>query len=320
MEEKKEVLSYYGKPGEITDISKYSSFIKWLPDDPNVIGQVVQGLIVHDSWFTQYDEPYDESHEYPQKTAYMEDILDKALDLDKCNLAVPRHPRDRVIACCREFATLMCAFFRAKGIPARARCGFALYFGWDGNYEDHWICEFWNGVRWVRWDPQLDPLQQSFVLQWGMENKSNENRVKQMKEFNPHDLKADEFITAGEAWKLCRSKQVDSKKFGIGCEIQPEWGINSLHGLWFVRGQLLRDFAALNKVETVPYLVRICKKLDWKSWHLVGAKDEDITEEELKLLDDIAELSCNADKNFEEIQKLYHDNELLAVPSEIIER
>ena len=134
---KKEILNFYSHAGLITNIKKYQSFVEWLPADPVAIGQVVQGLIVHDSWFEQYGETYQVKNEYPQQTAYMEDILSKALEIDGSNLAIPRHPRDRVIACCREFATLMCAFFRAKGIPARSRCGFATYFGWNGNYEDH---------------------------------------------------------------------------------------------------------------------------------------------------------------------------------------
>lgn len=304
------ILKYYTKPGKITNIDKYKSFIKWLTDDPNAICQVVQGLIVHDSWIKDYGEIYNKSHEYSQKTVYMEDLLDKILEIDKSNLAIPRHPRDRVIACCREFATLMCAFLRAKGIPARSRCGFAVYFGWNGMYEDHWICEYWNGRRWIMCDPQLDPFQESSVINWASE----------VHKFNPHDLKHDEFITAGEAWKLCREGKKDPKQFGIGCTIRPEWGINSLHGLWFVRGQLLRDFASLNKVETVPYLVRICEGLDWKPWRLVYEKDSKLTEDDLLLLDKIAELTIDADTNFDKIRKEYLTNSDLTVPDEIISR
>ena len=160
-------------------------------------------------------------------------------------------------------------------------------------------------------------------MQWGLELESNtkqRERVKQIKQFNPHDLKKDEFITAGQAWKLCRQGLVDPMKFGIDCTIRPEWKIDSLHGLWFVRGQLLRDFAALNKVEIVPYLVRICKGVNWKSWNLLDKNDEEVTEEELELLDLIAKLTCNPDDNMEKIWELYSNNRLLSVPNEIIKR
>lgn len=315
-----EVLDYYREPGKITNIDKYKTFIQWLTDDPDAICQVVQGLIVHDSWIDSYGESYNRGHEYPQKTAYMEDLLDKVIEIDSSNLAIPRHPRDRVIACCREFATLMCAFLRAKGIPARSRCGFATYFGWNGIYEDHWICEYWNGERWIKADPQLDPFQQSSVVNWALKVDGIQNKIHRIQQFNPRDLKADEFITAGQAWKLCREGSVTPENFGISCPIRPEWRIDSLFGLWFVRGQLLRDFASLNKVETVPYLVRICKGLDWKPWHLVYAKDNELTEDELLLLDEIAELSIDADVNFNKIRKKYLTNNDLAVPDEIILR
>jgi hypothetical protein len=316
-----DILSYYSEPGIITNLGKYKDFINWLTDDPNTICQVVQGLIVHDSWVGLYGEEYIHAHEYPQKTAYMEDLLDKALEIDQSSLSIPRHPRDRVIACCREFATLMCAFLRAKGIPARSRCGFAVYFGWDGQYEDHWICEYWNGERWTMADPQLDPFQQSKVIQWALEQgQKNSSRMQKIKHFNPRDIKPDEFITAGQAWKLCRDGSVDPNLFGIGCPIRPEWGIDSLHGLWFVRGQLLRDFAALNKVETVPYLVRICKGLDWKPWRLVALKDNELTKDELILLDTIAELAISLDTKFNTVREAYVTNKELTVPDEIIMR
>ncbi|HEX2947205.1 MAG TPA: transglutaminase domain-containing protein [Clostridia bacterium] len=316
-----DVLKYYSEPGVITQLDKHKAFTDWLTTDPGAIYQVVQGLIVHDMWVGQYGINYIKAHEYSQKTAYMEDLLDKALELDSSSLAIPRHPRDRVIACCREFATLMCALLRAKGIPARSRCGFAAYFGWNGMYEDHWICEYWNGVQWIMADPQFDPLQQSTSITWVLNSGHDiENKMQKIKQFNPRDLKSDEFITAGQAWKLCREGKADPENFGIGCPIRPEWGIDSLYGLWFVRGQLLRDFAALNKVETVPYLVRICKGLDWKPWRLLALKDNELTSNELLLLDTIAELTIDVDVNYYEIRKAYSINRELVVPDEIIAR
>jgi hypothetical protein len=316
-----DVLKYYSEPGVITNLEKHKAFTDWLPPDPGAIYQVAQGLLVHDLWITLYGEEYIEAHTYPQITAYMSDLLDKALELDSSSLAIPRHPRDRVIACCREFATLMCALLRAKGIPARSRCGFATYFGWNEIYEDHWICEYWNGARWVMADPQLDPFQQSSAIDWAKNiDHSYEKNADRIKQFTPRDLKPDEFLTAGQAWKLCREGKADPEHFGIGCPIRPEWGIDSLFGLWFVRGQLLRDFASLNKVETVPYLARISKGLDWKLWRLVAAKDGELTVEDLSLLDAIAELTADADGNFTEIRRAYETNADLTVPAAIIAR
>ncbi len=317
---KMEPTTYYSRPGEITTLNKYRKFTSWLTDDPDSICQVVQGLLVHDMWFEHYGLEYIKENGYPQKIAYMEDLLDKAYEIDPGNLAYPRHPAKRVVACCREFATLMCAILRAKGIPARSRCGFATYFGWDGNYEDHWICEYYNGTRWVMCDPQIDPLQLSYITNWGLEQLDNIDKMSQIKFFNPRDLKEGEFISAGEAWIMCREHGADPSKFGIGADIDPALGIYSLHGLWFIRGQLLRDIAALNKVETVPYLIRICQGLDWKSWHLVYARDEELTPRELRFLDKMARLTLDVNANFDQIREQYEKRQELQVPQAILER
>jgi hypothetical protein len=215
----------------------------------------------------------------------------------------------------------MCALLRAKGIPARSRCGFATYFGWTGQYEDHWICEYWNGERWIMADPQLDPFQQSSVIHWGLNAAAgNISLTEKIMQFSPRELKPGDFIPAGQAWKLCRDGLADPHSFGISCPIRPEWGIDSLYGLWFVRGQLLRDFAALNKVETVPYLVRICKGLDWKPWRLVALKDNELTEADLLLLDTVAALTDDIDINLNTINNMYVHNQELTVPQEILLR
>ncbi|MBN2353702.1 MAG: transglutaminase domain-containing protein [Spirochaetales bacterium] len=315
------ILDYYSQPAMITRLEKYSAFTQWLTADPGAVYQVAQGLLIHDMWLDKYGIEYKAENAYPQETAYMQDLLDKALELDGGNLATPRAPGKRVIACCREFSTLMCALLRAKGVPARSRCGFAVYFGWTGDYEDHWCCEYRDGGRWITADPQLDPLQESFVRLWASQNEKQSGVYKdQIRNFNPRNITTEDFYTAGRVWKLCREKALDGVKCGISCPINPAWGIDSLHGLWFVRGNLLRDFAALNKVETSPYLVRISKGLNWKSWRLVGAPDKDLTDGDWKLLDKIAELTIDPDGNFSDIRELYQSNQDLRVPDEIIRR
>jgi hypothetical protein len=95
-------------------------------------------------------------------------------------------------------------------------------------------------------------------------------------------------------------------------------GILDVRGLWFVRGQLLRDFAALNKIQLVPYLVRTMRNLDWKSWRLMSLDDNELTDSELLLLDYIAELTLDADNNIGEIRKMYSENDPLQVPEELL--
>jgi hypothetical protein len=297
-------LRYYTEPGAITRLERYSQFLDWLTDDLHAIYQVVQGLLVHDSWIESYGVPLDWSHSYDTRIAYMEDLLDKALQLDPRSLALPRPPEQRVVCCCREFATLFCAMLRYKGIPARSRCGFGLYFA-PGYYEDHWMCEVWDErqERWVQVDPQLDPFQQSTLKT----------------DFSPLDMPAGRFMVAGEAWEKCRRGEIDPMRCGISGDPKA-FGLESLYGLWFVRGQLLRDFAALNKVETVPFLVRLSKGLSWGPWRLVGASEAELSPADYRLLDTIAAYSASPDRYFEEMRALYQSTEDLQPPAAILSR
>lgn len=125
---------------------------------------------------------------------------------------------------------------------------------------------------------------------------------------NVHDLTNDIFFVVGKTWKLCRKGEIYPMKCGI----------LDTRGLWFVRYQLLRDFAALNKIQLVPHLVRTMRSLDWKSWKLMSLDDNELTDSELSLLDYIADLTLDADNNIEKIQKVYSENELLQVPEELL--
>ena len=298
------ILRFYAEPGIITRLDRYSQFLDWLTGDVRAIYQVVQGILIHDSWIEQYGAPLEWDQSYDTQMAYMEDLLDKAIQLDPRSLALPRAPEKRVVCCCREFATLFCAILRYKGIPARSRCGFGLYFS-PGYFEDHWMCEYWDRSqeRWVQVDPQIDPFQQSTLKM----------------EFSPLDMPAGGFMVAGEAWQKCRRGEIDPMRCGISCD-PIDFDLESLYGLWFVRGQLLRDFASLNKVETVPFLVRLGKGLSWAPWRLVGADEAELSPADYQLLDRIADYSMHPDRYFEEIRTIYQSKEDLQPPGAILSR
>lgn len=150
-------------------------------------------------------------------------------------------------------------------------------------------------------DPQIDPVQLSTLPKWGVDVGINSS-------LHVHDLTDDNFFVAGKAWRLCRKGELDPMKCGI----------SDIRGLWFVRSQLLRDFAALNKIQLAVHLARTLHGLDWKSWKLMGMDDNELTDSELSLLDYIADLTLDADNNVEKIRKLYSENELLQVPMELL--
>ena len=303
-------LSYYALPDKLTDLSDFKDFTDWLSPDPRVIFQVTQGLVVHDMWLERYGVKARPEQERSVCTPSASDMLAQVSRLRAVILspAVPRSPEERIIACCREFTVLAVALFRAKGIPARARCGFALYLAAPGFYEDHWMCEYWNGMQWVAIDPQIDPFQQSAFRDWGNKTEESEADYKAMLlSLDPMNLTEKHFVTAGVAWKAYREGKADPAKFGISAN-PGEYGLETLYGAWFIRGQLLRDFAALNKVEPVPFLVRLGFGQDWKSWRLLSAKDDELSDDDLKLLDMIADFCVAPDGKLDEINELFKSN------------
>jgi hypothetical protein len=129
-----------------------------------------------------------------------------------------------MVGVCRHFAVLHVALLRLHGIPARARAGFARYFG--PGWSDHWITEWWDG-RWVRHDAQIGSLAGTALHL----------------EFDPADQPAGQFLTGAQAWLLCRGGGANPDEFGIFDQ----------RGLWFILGDLLLDLAAINKVELLPW-------------------------------------------------------------------
>jgi hypothetical protein len=165
-------------------------------------------------------------------------------------------------------------------VAARARCGFGTYFE-PGHYEDHWVCEYWHPdeVRWVMVDAQLDTLQCDAL---GID-------------FDPLDLPPGRFLTGGEAWQLCRGGGADPERFGIF----------DMHGLWFIRGNLVRDFLALLKIEILP----------WDHWGIMSTHDVDLTADDLALLDELAELTVQGDQALPTLQAFYDADDRLCIPA-----
>lgn len=314
------VREYYNKPGAITDLTDFADFTQWLDTDPRLIFQVTQGIILHDMWAQRYGVSLQKSQMCKCNTPYMKDILAKALELDAKSLVIPRALEKRVIGCCRDFATLFCAFLRSQNIPARSRCGFAVYLAPESFYEDHWVCEYWRDGRWVMVDPQVDPFQQSTFQDWATKQATIGDTYKDiLMNLDPLQIREGvDFLLAGEAWQMCRSGKVDFLKFGISAD-PSTYRLDSLHGLWFVRGNLLRDFAALNKVEMEPFLDRIERGTGWDEWRFISAKDEDLSKSDWQLLDHIAELSMNPDQHLYEIREVYLREKDLQVPESMLQ-
>jgi hypothetical protein len=282
--ERNAMLEYYTTQGPMTDPGKYAALYEGLPDDVAGLVKAVQGALLHVFWARAYGVELNEEKASSVGIRTLEGKLAAMEKLDSRQIAQPRTPDKRLVGNCRDYSLLLCSLLRHKGVPARPRCGFASYFQ-PGVYMDHWICEYWNAreERWVRVDAQLDSVQ---VAALGIE-------------FNPLDLPEGKFLTGGEAWALCRAGKLDPDKCGF---FDPP----DLKGMWFIRGDMVRDFMALNKVEILPW--------DANDSGLSGIADDKLTESDYAMLDKVASLTAAGDGAFGEIRKLYESEPGLRMP------
>lgn len=275
-------LTYYATPGLMTQPGEYATLFEHLPQDISALCHVVQGIMLHIFWAEQYGCQLPESRKSEVQLRSVADKLAHIVDLDQRRLTEIRSLDKRLVGNCRDFSVMLTAMLRHQSVPARARCGFARYFIPD-HYEDHWVCEYWhkNQERWVLVDAQLDEFQCE----------------KLSIPFDPLDVPRNQFLVGGKAWQMCRDGQADPNKFGIF----------DMHGLWFVRGDLVRDVASLNKIELLP----------WDGWGIIEARDEELSEDDLSFLDRIAELTGDDVPKVDKVRLLYEDDVRLRVPGTI---
>jgi len=275
-------LAYYTTPGRMTAAGSLAVLLDPLPAGVAALRDIVQGLLIHIYWARRYGVELDETRQQEVQIRALAPKLARIVELDPRPLAKARPPERRLVGNCRDFSVTLAALLRHKGIPARARCGFGRYFEPD-HYEDHWVGEVWNAAagRWVLVDAQMDALQRG-VLDLP---------------FDPLDVPRDQFITGGAAWQLCRRGQADPDAFGI----------HDMHGLWFVRGNLVRDVAALNKMELLP----------WDVWGLAD-EGSGLTADDMTALDEMAALSGGDAAGFDRIHAWYETDARWRVPPVIV--
>jgi hypothetical protein len=253
-----------------------------IPADLDEMRRVVQGLLVHRDWVKAYGLADDDVRLDEQNIRATSDVITRALELSNAPITVARPPAERVQGICRHFALLHVAFLRAHGIAARMRCGFGGYFNDTEKWYDHWITERWDGQRWIRDDPQIDSVQASIIKP----------------DFDVNDQPAGKFMSANEAWRAARAGEVDADNFGIF----------DMWGLHFIAGNVVSDFACINRMEMLP----------WDSWSplTAGGHLAPVTDEMAEVFDRLCELMASDD--FDAIRARYEADDRLRVPGEII--
>jgi hypothetical protein len=276
------IFDFYLRPAAMTSGGKYAPTFNELPNEVVSLTRVVQGLLLHEHAAPAYGVTLADERRNEVHIRSVERMLDRLLAHDSQPLSVARPVDTRLVGNCRHFTVLLVAMLRAQGIPARARCGFGSYFN-PGHFYDHWVCEYWNAAegRWMRVDAQIDDVQRAVL------------KV----DFDVLDVPHDRFIIAGDAWMQCRAGVVDPAKFGIF----------DLRGVWFIAGNLIRDVAALNNMEMLP----------WDVWGAMPQPHESLTDEQLEFFDRLAALTRAPDALFDELRMFYEGDDRLCVPATV---
>ncbi len=263
------------QPGPLTALTGVDRHaLAGLAAEPVEICWPVHGLVIQPGGATGLGLPADRLAENQIRPAA--GLVGALLRTDPAPLTELRAPARRVVGTCRHFAVLSCALLRHRGIAARVRCGFAMYFR-SGQALDHWITEYRRDGRWVRIDPEI--LGGTVLA-------------------NAAELEPDQFLSGGEAWLAYRSGRIDASTFCVAGTAN--------FGPAEIRGNAVKDLAALNKVEMLP----------WDEWGRLTAMYEGRTGADYDLLIDRIAAVCAADEP-DAVAALY-PTEDLAVPAELL--
>ena len=275
---------HYREPAVMTAPGTYQPLLADLPRSVAALAGVAHGLLIHEHIAGVYGVTLTDERRASVHVRPVAALLGRMMADDSRPLTVPREPADRLPGNCRHFTVLAAAMLRAQGTPARARCGFGGYFG-TGTFEDHWVCEYWDGAaqRWKLADAQIDDVQLK-LFDVG---------------FDLMDVPREAFLVAGDAWRLCRGGGADPARFGLS--------LMGEGGYWWIAANLLRDVAALNNMEMLP----------WDVWGAMPAPDEVISDEKYALFDRLAELTRDPDAAFAELTATYAGDARLRVPATV---
>jgi hypothetical protein len=278
-----EILPFYTAQSEITEPGQFASLYEVLPRAIPELARVGHGLMLHEHIAQAYGVTVQEERRREVHIRRNADRLAAIVAHDPRPLTEAREPGERLISNCRHYTVLMVSMLRSRGVPARSRCGFGSYFE-AGKFVDHWVAEYWDTDRnsWRRIDAQVDDVQRKLFHS----------------DFDVLDVPADRFIIAGDAWRMCRAGQADPAAFGI----------MDMNGLWFIAGNLVRDVAALNNVEALP----------WDAWGAMPQPGEAMDETRLAYFDELAALTHDPDAHFDELRRRYESDDGLRVPDTVL--
>lgn len=278
--------TFYLQTSEFTELGLYRDFARSLPDDINELCLLQRAQIIHPvgllnpSTRMDKDTFWGDLSEIPlTRLDFEEDYFPTAMSmfaellrLDP-DYALTRRAKNKIHLTCRCQAIMLAATLKAKGIPARVRSGYTDYIREPGSYCDHWITEYYDekAARWILVDADIhcDPHI----------------------DFDPNDIPRDRYQTGAMAYLKLRRGEIQGDQLSYA-----SWPVT--HGMAAALRGVFYDFHCLMNHEIIF--------LHQPSY--VADKNFDLSEEELKEIDALAELMLDPDENFEQLQAIW-DNE-----------
>jgi hypothetical protein len=258
---------YWASQSRVTDPGAAGGAIDELPADLHSLREASSRLVFHyraGGDFAENGVPADRVSEI--NSMYASALLGRVLERGEPSLARDRRAADRVVGCCRDSVVLFLALARHKGIPARARVGFAAYFepGW---LMDHVVAEVWDDAeqRWRLVDAEMPAA-------WALEVDG--------RQVDWLDLTEDQFITGPRAWQAARAGRADPARYVV----HPDLELPFLRGWTYLAHNAFHDLAALTKTEM----------LLWDEWGMqLGQGPGPVPEANAVVLDEICALTAD---------------------------
>ncbi len=279
------IKTHYRQTGPYTYAGPYADYFRSLPDDLAELSRLVCAQIIHRATLREgntnanQDLRYGDMTQFPWSRQRCEDdvfltasaMTAELFRLDEAGFTLARKVENKIVVTCRYVSVLMSAIFKAKGIPCRSRNGFAPYF-FEGQIVDHWINQVWSDAlnRWITFDAD------------GFYDRGKIG-------FEQYDMPVDRFDWAAETWLAGRRGDTSRTQYIYADGL----GINPLKAI--IRS-VFYDFHALMNHE-ISYKFQPC---------YVDGKYDQLTEDDFREIDELAELMCDPDKNFDNLLVLWN--------------
>lgn len=286
----KKILDFYLQFSQYTNPGLYKKTLRnTLPDNIKDIGLIVRKSIIHRITLrnrntgSNKDLRYGDITKVPWYRQAEDDVfptvsamLSELYRRDNKGLVLERDPENKLILTCRFVSILMVSLLKIKGIPSRVRSGFAPYFDVTGlpkgTSVDHWISQYWDkkNLKWVTID--VDGSFEDYIP------------------FDRYNMPDNVFDFPARAWLDVRKGIIPENHF---------YNAGGFYGLVTIAWSLFYDYHSLMNDEIIYFHhpeITILKNF------------QNITENDLKNIDELAKLMIDPDKNFNQLQKIWESN------------